>query len=126
MGLLIGGLIEGTVEAANGWGVETLEDVRALECRLAKLTPQAAETNGQMRGLLVEKVYSYVQLVADRSAAVKKMGELFTFLLEHPDRVTPGYRENLNAMPVHRVVCDYIAGMTDSYFTKTYESVFGR
>jgi dGTPase len=73
--------------------------------------------------LLVHRVYSYVQLVADRSAAVSKMGELFSFLVEHPDRVSAGYRENLSEMPVYRVVCDYIAGMTDSYFTRTYESL---
>ena len=34
-----------------------------------------------------------------------------------------GYRlviERISSeMPVHRVVCDYIAGMTDSYFTRT-------
>jgi dGTPase len=73
----------------------------------------------------VDRVYSYVQLVADRSAAVSKMGELFNFLVEHPDRVSAGYRENLGEMPVQRVVCDYIAGMTDSYFTRTYESLLG-
>ncbi|MBV9302325.1 MAG: dNTP triphosphohydrolase [Acidobacteriaceae bacterium] len=125
IGKLVGGLIEGTVAAANALGVETLEDVRALQVRLAKLTPQAAEINSQLRALLIDRVYSYVQLVADRSAAVKKMGELFTFLLEHPDRVTPGYREKLSDMPVHRVVCDYIAGMTDAYFMRTYEKLLG-
>ena len=125
MDILIGGLIEGTVSAAEASGVETLEDVRRLGYRLAKLTPRAAEINSQMRALLVDRVYSYVQLVADRSAAVKKMAELFVFFLDHPDRVTPGYREKLNTVPVHRVVCDYIAGMTDAYFTRTYDELLG-
>jgi len=125
IGTLVSGLIEGTIAAATAAGVETLDDVRALDHRLAKLTPQAAEINSQLKALLIERVYSYVQLVADRSAAVSKMGELFTYFLEHPDRVSAGYRENLSEMPVHRVVCDYIAGMTDAYFIKTYESLLG-
>jgi dGTPase len=53
------------------------------------------------------------------------MGELFEFFVEHPDRVSAGYRENLSEMPVHRVVCDYIAGMTDAYFIRTYETLLG-
>ncbi|MFL6352971.1 MAG: dGTP triphosphohydrolase [Bryobacteraceae bacterium] len=125
IGILVSGLIEGTLAAARESEVETLEDVRALGHRLAKLTPEAAEINSQLRALLVDRVYSYVQLVADRSAAVTKMGELFTFLLEHPDRVSAGYQESLSEMPVHRVVCDYIAGMTDSYFARTYEALLG-
>jgi dGTPase len=123
IGILVSGLIEGTAAAANTSGVQTLEDVRALDHRLAKLTPKSTEINGQLKTLLVERVYSYVQLVADRSAAVSKMGELFSFLVEHPDRVSSGYRESLNEMPIHRVVCDYIAGMTDSYFMRTYETL---
>jgi dGTPase len=125
IGTLVSGLIHGTVAAADAAGVETLEDLRALDHRLAKLTPEAAQINSQLRALLVERVYSYVQLVADRSAAVGKMGELFEFLVEHPDRVSPGYRENLSEMPVHRVVCDYIAGMTDAYFARTYDTLLG-
>ncbi len=125
LGLLVGGLIDGTAAEATAAGVQTLEDVRALDHRLAKLTPEAAEINRQLKALLVDRVYSYVQLVADRSAAVAKMGELFCFLMENPDRVSAGYRENLNHMPVHRVVCDYIAGMTDSYFSRTYETLLG-
>ncbi len=125
IGILVSGLIEGTVAAANASGVESVGDVRALDHRLAKLTPEAAQINAQLKALLIDRVYSYVQLVADRSAAVAKMGELFSFFVDHPDRVSVGYRESLNEMPVHRVVCDYIAGMTDAYFTRTYDTLLG-
>ena len=123
--VLAGGLIEGTAAAARAAGVETVEDVRALDYRLAQVTPGAHEINKQMRALLVKRVYSYAQLIEDRSAAVEKMGELFGFLLESPQHVSPGYRERLNGEPVPRVVCDYIAGMTDSYLLRTYRELLG-
>lgn len=125
IGILVSGLIEGTLEAVKASNVQRLDDVRALDHRLPRLTPPAAEINSQMKALLVDRVYAYVQLVADRSAAVSKLGELFRYLLEHPDQVSPGYREKLNEMPVHRIVCDYIAGMTDAYFTHKYENLLG-
>lgn len=123
--ILVGGLIDGTTRAANGAAVETVEDVRALSYRLAQLTPEAADINKQINSVLVDRVYSYAQLVQERSAAVERMAELFSFLLEHPECVSPGYRERLNEAPVHRVVCDYIAGMTDSFLTRTHRELLG-
>ncbi len=123
--LLAGGLIEGTARAAQDAGVESAEDVRALPHRLAQLTPEAATINRQVHSVLVDRVYSYARLVEDRSAAVEKMAELFEFLLERPECVSPGYRERLQDAPVHRVVCDYIAGMTDAYLTRTHLELLG-
>ncbi len=123
--ILAGGLIEGTGRAAQAAGVETVEDVRALDYRLAQMTPEAAEISREMKALLAKRVYSYAVLIEDRSAAVGKMGDLFSFLVEHPDHVSPGYRENLSGEPVHRVVCDYIAGMTDAYLMRIYNELLG-
>ena len=124
--LLVGGLIQGTAQAADAAGVQNVEDVRALNYRLAKLTPQAAEVNRHINKLLVDRVYSYAQLVEDRSAAVEKMAQLFEFLLEHRECISPGYREYLGHTPLHRVVCDYIAGMTDAYLLRLHKELITR
>ncbi len=113
--LLVGGLVEGTAQAAAEAGVQSVEDVRDLDRRLARMTDDAMAINSQMKRLLIEKVYSYAKLIEDRSAAVQRLKELFEYLIGHPDRVSPTYRERLNHEPVHRVVCDYVAGMTDAY-----------
>lgn len=125
MNLLIGGLIEATTDAAVAAGVETVDDVRALDRRIAKLTPQAAEISRQVRAVLVNHVYRWPELVEERRAAAAKLGELFVFLVEHPDRISAGYRESLNGAPVHRVVCDYIAGMTDGYLMRVHRELLG-
>jgi dGTPase len=92
---------------------------------LARFTPEAAEINQQLRGLLVARVYSYAQLVEDRSAAVDKLRLLFEYFIENPEQVAPTYRERLGDEPVHRVVCDYIAGMTDAYLLRSYRELLG-
>jgi dGTPase len=123
--ILVGGLIEGTNAAAASAGVDTVEDVRKVPRRLAVLSPDAKALSGQLRALLVTRVYENDQLVKARTAAVHKIGELFAFLLEHPDQVSAGYRESLARSPAHRVICDYIAGMTDSFFLRTYSTLLG-
>jgi dGTPase len=126
MNLLIGGLIEGTFNAAQAAHIESVEDIRALGYRIAQFTPAAAEISGQLKALLVRGVYANPELVAVRAAAVKRVGELFEYLLDHPDQVSSGYRECLNYTPAHRVICDYIAGMTDAYFIRTYNALLGQ
>ena len=123
--LLVGGLVAGTVQAVEEAGVETLDDVRNADHRLARLSEEALSVNRQMRKLLVEKVYSYAKLMEDRSSAVCKLKALFEYLIAHPDQVSPTYRERLNHEPVHRVVCDYIAGMTDAYLLKSAALLLG-
>jgi dGTPase len=123
MNLLIGGLIEGTFRAAEQAHVQSVEDVRTLDHRLATLTPEAAEIGAQMKRLLAAKLYADAKVVEDRSAAVEKMGELFGFLVDHPEFVSPGYRDHLQETPVHRVICDYIAGMTDGYLLRVHREL---
>ena len=53
------------------------------------------------------------------------IGELFSFFLEEPGRLPEAYREQSRAEPPHRMVCDYIAGMTDGFFYRTYEQMLG-
>jgi dGTPase len=123
MNFLIGGLIQGTVSAAEEAGVQTADDVHELDHRIARLTDEALAINRQMRGLLISHVYADAQLIHDRKVAQKRLGRLFEFLVQHPDCVSRGYREALRDRPVHRVVCDYIAGMTDQYFLKQYRAL---
>lgn len=125
MNVLVGGLVNGTTQAAEAAGVQSVEDVRDLPYRLAQLTPEAAEINRQIKGVLVARVYSYAQLVEDRSAAVDKLRLLFEYFMENAEQVAPTYRERLEDEPVHRVVCDYIAGMTDAYLLRRYRELLG-
>jgi dGTPase len=50
---------------------------------------------------------------------------LFQFFFDRPDRMPPAYTQQAMAEPTHRVVCDYIAGMTDVFFHRTYEQMIG-
>lgn len=122
MNFLIGGLIDGTVAAAEAAGVKSIDDVRNLDHRIAKLNNDAMAVNRQMRTLLINNVYANTDLIQDRKLAQERMGRLFQFLVQNPDNVSPGYREALKERSVYRVVCDYIAGMTDQYFMKMYRA----
>jgi dGTPase len=56
----------------------------------------------------------------DREKSVLALDELFQFYLEHPETMPESYGEQAKVEPLYRVVCDYIAGMTDQYLLRLH------
>jgi dGTPase len=45
--------------------------------------------------------------------------------MTRPGDLPPTYQEKAEVEPLARVVCDYIAGMTDNYIYEQYEKYLG-
>jgi dGTPase len=114
---LVSGMIEGTVAASDN--LSDVDAVRSHPKRIAQFTPEMAQASAQLKRFLRDRVYESPALVRARSDSVTQISGLFEFLLEHPERMPAVYREESAAEPLHRQVCDYIAGMTDGFFLRT-------
>jgi len=123
--VLVSALIEGTVARARESGAADVDEVRAYPRRLAAFSAEAAETSRALKQFLYAKVYASPALGEDRKRSVTMIGELFQFFLAHPGRLPEAYCQQTLAEPAHRVVCDYIAGMTDAFFHRTYDQTIG-
>jgi dGTPase len=119
-------LIENTRRQAERNSVETVEDVRLHPSRLAGFSPQVAHENACLRQFLYSQLYSHPAISDDRDRSVAALDALFGFLLSHPDRMPKNYAEQTDTEPPHRVVCDYIAGMTDHFLLRQYHELLGR
>lgn len=122
--LLATGLIEGTLHNVVTSAAGTVEEIRRLP-RLAGMTPEAAKVNLGLKRFLFERVYSIPLLAGERRKAGERIDALFGFFMAHPAELPEGHRERLAALPLHRVVCDYIAGMTDGFFRRTAARLLG-
>ncbi len=123
--LSVTGLIEGTVAAAAASGVADFEEVRAYPARLAQFTAETGETSRALKRFLFTRVYASDAVSGDRLLSMEHIAELFRFFLANPDRLPQPYAQQALDEPAHRVVCDYIAGMTDGFFHRTYEQMLG-
>jgi dGTPase len=119
--LLVTGLIEGTAAAASASGAAAVDDVRRFPRRIAAFTAEAGEANRDLKRFLHAAVYSSEALAAERKRSRAMVAELFEFFLESPERLPDSYREQARGETPYRMVCDYIAGMTDGFFHRTYE-----
>ena len=123
---LVSGLLKGTVERVRHAGAQSVDDVRRHPARLAGFTAETEETSKGLKRFLFEKVYSSPALREDRQRSMAMIGELFQLFLDDPSRLPEAYCDLARDTPPHRVVCDYIAGMTDAFFHRTYEHWMGR
>ena len=124
--LLVTGLIEGTVQAASGAGVADVEELRRHPSRIAAFTPESRVANHDLKRFLHRHVYSSEALVSERQKSIAMIAGLFQFFMEDPGRLPDHHRELSENGPIHRVVCDYIAGMTDGFLHRTYDQALGR
>ena len=117
----VSGLIEGTVGSARAAGLSDSEAVRASPCRVARFSDETRQTSQSLKRLLLDNVYSSPALEQDRRDSMTRLTRMFEQLIVHPNMV-PGMGES--GRPAHRAVCDFIAGMTDRYFFRIYDSLF--
>ena len=120
---LVSGLIEGTVRRAAAAGTASVEDVRRHSARLAGFTPETETANRDLKRFLHRHVYTAPELRAERDRAAGMIAGLFDFFLEHPERLPASHGELIPEEPAYRVICDYIAGMTDGFFQRTYRQM---
>jgi dGTPase len=111
-------LIENTQRNVAASGAASVEDVREEATRLAAFSPVVAQENASLKRFLLTRVYSLRPIAEDRDRSVLALEELFRFFLVHPDRMPLHYAEEARREPPHRVVCDYIAGMTDQFLLR--------
>jgi dGTPase len=122
--LLVSGLIEGTARAADSAGAGLPEDVRNHPVRLACMSEEARDTGARLKRFLHAHLYSTPPLLEERRRAAAGIERLFGHFCAHPEELPDGHRERIGPLPVHRVVCDYIAGMTDNFFRLTEARLF--
>ena len=117
----VGDVICNTKEQIDKAGVKSLEDVRDCPRRLVRLSPEVEEERRQAKAFLYGTLYYSPALDPEKEDAKDIIRQLFDFWTAKPDQLPSSYQERASQSPLPRVVCDYIAGMTDHYIYEQYE-----
>lgn len=116
-------LIENTMRQISASGAESVEDIRRQGNRVAGFSREVADQNTALKRFLNTHLYSQPAISEDREQSVAALDSLFRFFMENPGRMPRFYSEMAANEPRHRVVCDYIAGMTDHYLLRQCEDL---
>ncbi|MGH9702006.1 MAG: deoxyguanosinetriphosphate triphosphohydrolase [Candidatus Acidiferrales bacterium] len=118
-------LIENTRNQIVASGAHSVEAVRGNSKRLAGFSSGIARANAEMKKFLFTELYDHPAIVGDRQRSVDALDELFSFFLAHPEKLPPSHADLARQSPRHRVVCDYIAGMTDHFLLRQHAEFVG-
>ena len=122
----VGDLIDNTKEQVRQAGIGNLQDVRSCPHRLVILSPSVEQERREARDFLYRNLYFSATLDPEKHDAERVIRELFRFWMAKPENLPSNYREKATQEPLPRVVCDYIAGMTDNYIHEQYEKHCGQ
>jgi dGTPase len=118
-------LIDHTRWQIEASGVQTLQDVLGAGRRLAGFSPSGGQKSTQLKAFLNRHLYSNPAIVEDRDRSVAALDALFQFFMRNPGRMPKSYEELADTEPRHRIVCDYIAGMTDHFLIRQSRELMG-
>jgi dGTPase len=118
---LVGDLISNTKAHIRDGGVNSVEEVRKCPRRLVGFSSAVDIERSQIKDFLHRELYLSKALDPDKEDAERVITELFNFWMAKPENLPSNYREKARQEPLARVVCDYIAGMTDNFIFEQYQ-----
>ncbi len=118
---LVGDLIRNTKEQIAIAGVESVDDVRNCPRRLVGFSPAVDAERQEIKEFLHRRLYLNESLDPDKADAEKIVSQLFTMWMAKPEMLPASYQQKTKQEPLARIVCDYIAGMTDNFIYEQYE-----
>jgi dGTPase len=105
-------------------GVASVEDVRRAGRRLVAYSDEMAARVRELKQFLLQHMYRHYRVVRMGDKAGRILRDLFGSYVGEPGQLPPHFQGQLERDGVHRVVCDYIAGMTDRFAVDEHQKLF--
>jgi dGTPase len=99
--------------------------VRKWDCRLVSLSADMAKENRKLKEFLQAYLYAHPDVGSERKRISRQLTRLFRHYMRDPRALPAAHLAKSCEEPLARIVCDYIAGMTDNFFERQYQKVFG-
>jgi dGTPase len=124
IGVLIQDVVSQTERNIEKAGIKRVEDVRTLGKTLVSNSPSIQRGSDLLKEFLHQRLYHHWRVERMRIKAERFITELFNAYVETPALISGRYRRRMGEEPVPRMVCDYIAGMTDRFALDEYKKLF--
>ena len=127
IGLWIGDVVEETTRRIEKHAPTSAADVRALDEPIVAFSETFDAQQRALRAFLYERMYKHYKVNRMRSQAKRILKDLFDLFFAEPETLPPPWRSDATQAPPERrarIVCDYVAGMTDTYAIDEHKRLF--
>lgn len=127
IGAMVDDVMAETRRRAEADKVGSPEDVRMLGHALVSFSRDMVEDLAVLRRFLMERMYRHWKVNRTRSQARRILAEMFQLFMAEPDVLPAEWfarAQGRDEAGRARVVCDYIAGMTDRFAIEEHRKLF--
>ena len=117
-------LIENIKRTIQKEGIQTLEDIRKAPRMLVSFSDQIGDKHRELKVHLYKNLYNHFRVNRMKHKARRILEALFKAYQEDPDLMPLHIRNRMKQDSKERVICDYIAGMTDRFAIDEYMKLF--
>jgi dGTPase len=117
-------LCEETLKRLETQGITTIAEVLAAPQPLVGFGPVMQRRNAELKEFLLEYLYRHYRVIRMAEKARRIVHDLFKVYADSPRQLPPSFSRRIATEGMPRVVCDYIAGMTDRFALEEHRKLF--
>ncbi len=104
--------------------IRTPEEGRTNRDKCISFDDEIRDKNRELKSYLLQEMYGNYRVIRMEQKARRVIGDLFSAYCERPEQLPPHIFARMEHGRPKRVVCDYIAGMTDRYAMEEFQKLF--
>jgi dGTPase len=126
IGLGVSDVVYTTSERLKAEGVDSVDTLRARGEPTIGFSPEIAAKQAELKRFLYENLYRHWRVMRMAAKAQRVLVALFEAYTEEPAQLPHSVQARIAATdePMERIVCDYLAGMTDRFALDEYARLF--
>jgi dGTPase len=121
---LVVDLCEETLRRLTAQPITSVEEVRHSHRPLVGFSSVMEHRSADLKGFLLENLYRHYRVIRMAEKARRVTRDLFKVYAESPRQLPPDFSARIPKEGMPRVVCDYIAGMTDRFALEEHRKLF--
>lgn len=117
-------LIRTTFDRLKENDIKSPDEGRKCRVKCVSFDPEIASRKRELKDFLLREMYGNYRVIRMEEKARRIIGDLFRAYCDRPAQLPPHIFMRVKQEGIKRVVCDYIAGMTDRYAMDEYRKLF--
>lgn len=117
-------LIQETERNIKKFKLKSYMDVKKMDKKIVSFSKHMLAKRKPLRSFLMDRLYHHYRVMRMSIKAKRFIQELFKVYIDKPQQLPTETQKRISTDGVRRVVCDYIAGMTDRYALDEYKKLF--
>jgi len=124
IGMEVTDLVNTTDKCIRESNVKSVDDLQRLPYNVIGFSEDTTRRNRQLKDFLYANLYRHHRVVRMAVKAEQIINKLFQAYLAEPEMLPQHVQTLMGERNHERIVCDYIAGMTDRFAVEEYQKLF--